>query len=453
MNKDKLPYNPKDANSILEYASVLIGSTLREHVNIEKIDNPKIRKGSFGNAIEYAYFQYDLNSDSNPDFAEVGMELKTTPLKKIKNGQLRAKERLVIGMINYMDVVNEKFETSHFLEKSNDILLISYLYEEEKDPLDYEIVSVIRWGIPDEDLTVIKQDWETIVNKIKAGNAHEISGSDTLYLEACTKGRKATDRRKQPFSNEPAKPRAWALKNSYMTTIQNKFLDNFDNIKRDKTEAATPLLTLIKKRFKPYIGLTQAELAQKFGYINDKNKIPKNIGNLITKKILNVKEESKIEEFEKANIKTKTIRIKKNGKLKEAVSFPYFDYCKLAQTSFKDSNFYQYLQTKYLLIIYREDEFDSGIYKLSEITFWQMPDQDLDEAKKCYEEMQKRVNEGHAENSVKSTENRCCHVRPHGRNSDDKCMTPYGIPVVKKCFWLNQNYFSNEVEKATKKDS
>ena len=81
-NNASLPYDPANADSIVEYASILVNSTLREHVDIDAIDNPAKRKGSFGNAVEKYFFKYDLNSDSNPDFAKVGMELKTTPVKK-----------------------------------------------------------------------------------------------------------------------------------------------------------------------------------------------------------------------------------------------------------------------------------------------------------------------------------------------------------------------------------
>lgn len=448
MLTDNLPYDPSDADSIVEYASLLVGSTLREHVDVDEIADPKQRKGSFGNAVEYHYFHYDLNSDSNPDFAEVGMELKCTPLKLNKKGEFLAKERLVITMINYMDVVDEVWETSTLLHKASDILLISYLYDKEKDPLDYEIVIAARWGLPEEDMPIFKQDWETVVGKVRAGKAHEISGSDTLYLEACTKASDSSKRRQQPFSDIPAKPRAWALKASYMTAVQNGLIDSFSPIARNAGEEELPLIELVRNRFSSYFGATERELGQRFGYLHEGQRAPKNLCALITKRILGVDEDSKIEEFEKANIKPKTIRLKRSGRPKEAVSFPAFDYCTLAETPFDESNFLEYLQTRYLFVIYREDEKEDDLYRLADVVFWQMDDDDLEEARKCYEEMRQRVIDGHAEDSVRSTENHCCHVRPHGRNAADTCMTPYGIPVTKKCFWLNQSYLAEEIEKA-----
>ena len=445
-------YNKNDRQSIVEYASMLIGSTLRESTDAEEIADIKRSKGSFGEAVEYYYFDLKNNSDSAPDFKEACIELKTTPLKRSKGGALSAKERLVLGMINYMTVVDETFETSHLMEKADDILLISYLWEPDKDPLDYEveIVELISLSeLPKGDLSQIKLDWETVVNKVRNGRAHEISGSDTLYLEACTKAANAQARRKQPYSDIEAKPRAWALKASFMTAMSNRILEGMQSIERKAGEAELDLLGLVKKRFVPYYGMTEQELGERFGYITPGKRKPKNLCALVTRRILGVSDDAKIEEFEKAGIVPKTMRIKRNGTPKESVSFPKFDYFELAATPFEESDFATYLDQKYLFVIYREDE--EGEYRLSEVAFWQMPEDDLEEAERCYEEMRSRVKNGHAEDSVKATENRCCHVRPHGRDSNDTLPTPQGDQVVKKCFWLNAQYLKTEIAKLTQK--
>lgn len=441
-----LPYNPRDKKSIIEYASLLMGSTLREHVDVDSIPSTKKRRGTFGNAVEKYYFMYDLNSDSNPDFNEVGMELKTTPLVRRKKGQFSAKERLVITNINYMNVVDEQFETSTLMHKASDVLLISYLYEKEKDPLDYTIEVVAEWGLPEEDLDVIKRDWETVVEKVRQGKAHEISGSDTLYLEACTKAADSSVRRPQPFSDIPAKPRAWALKASFMTAVQNKLRDNLQQIKRTPGEEELGELALIRKRFAPYSGMTLVELAERFDLVHEGIRTPKSLTALIVKHILDIDEDAKIDLFEKAGIKSKAIRLRKNGRPKEAMSFPRFDYYELVEREFEDSDFYRYLQRKYLFVIFAED--DEEEYRLRDVAFWQMSDDDLDEARRCYELMRERVKSGHAEESVKSTENRCCHVRPHGRNAADTLPAPPdGRPVTKKCSWLNQDYLQKEISR------
>ena len=36
---------------------------------------------------------------------------------------------------------------------------------------------------------------------------------------------------------------------------------------------------------------------------------------------------------------------------------------------------------------------------------------------------------------------------PNYMLANREILTPYGVPVVKKCFWLNQSYLAGEIEK------
>lgn len=444
MDNSSLPYDPRSVESIEKYAQRLIGHTLREMTDAPKLQDPKRRRGSYGNAVEEYYFRYSPNSDPAPDFREAGLELKTTPMKRNKNGSLVAKERMVITDINYMTVIHEVFERSHFLEKSSSILLIAYLWKQGQDLLDYQIILARKWRIPSEDMPQIKLDWEVVVAKVRTGHAEAISGSDTLYLEACTKAADSSVRRPQPYSDVPAKPRAWAFKASYMTAIESGML-NSQPISRAAEERDMALLELVRHHFSPYLNLTREELCSRFGI----NSHAKQATALITKRILGVERSAEIAEFEKAGIAgTKTIRLLRSGRPAEAVSFPAFDYYELEQTPFEQSDLYRYLRSRWLFIVFRADS--SGSFRLSDVLFWQMPDSDIPEARRCYEQMRRNVHEGHAEISVKPSENRCCHVRPHGRDAHDTLPQPHSsVPVVKKCFWLNQSYLQVELEKAS----
>lgn len=439
MADQQLGYDPTSADSIVEYAERLVGHTLREVTGLVSIEDTRKRRGAFGNALEEFYFKIPPNSRSEADFAEAGLELKSTPLKTTKKGQLVAKERLVISMINYETVVGEDFEHSHLMEKARDILLISYLYERDKSPLDYVVEAVVHWGFPEEDLPQIRLDWETVVGKVRSGHAEEISGGDTMYLEACTKGKDGSVRTSQPFSDVPAKPRAWALKASYMTAVQRRIIDGLVSIPRREDECDLGLLALVRKRFEPYFGMTEEELGARLG-VNTKAK-----GGCaaMTKRILGVGTESEIAEFAKAGIAPKTLHLRRGGGPKESVSFPKFDYFELAETDFDKSEFRRQLGRKYLFVLYRDDA--EGTCRLSDVCFWQMPEADLPEARRCYDQMRENVLQGRADISVKMSENRCCHVRPHGRRKTDVAAQPHGDPVVKKCFWLNASYLKDEI--------
>ena len=83
------------------------------------------------------YFDYEPNSDAEPDFKEAGLELKCSPLKTLKNGDFRSKERLVLNIINYLEVHEEDFESSSFWKKNAHLLLVFYLHDRDLDLLDY----------------------------------------------------------------------------------------------------------------------------------------------------------------------------------------------------------------------------------------------------------------------------------------------------------------------------
>lgn len=233
-------YDETNPISIELYAQKLIGKTfadvcneddmskamvVRETSNYEVSHENKNRKGGLGEIIEERFFHYRCNNDSRPDFDKAGVELKVTPYKINKNGSIAAKERLIITMIDYFSVVEEKFEDSHMWNKARLILLIYYLYQQDiRSRLDYKIGYAKLFSPPETDIKIIKNDFEIIVEKIKSGKAHELSEGDTMYLGAAPKAATSKDRRKQPFSSELAKPRAFALQ--YPTASEYDWQNN-----------------------------------------------------------------------------------------------------------------------------------------------------------------------------------------------------------------------------------
>ena len=148
----ELPYNPESKESIYEYALNLKEKSFKDVLNNDPnidnetkallyvyFNNPK-GKGSLGQLIEEHFFFYNSNNNPNADFNEAGVELKVTPYLIKTNGDLRAKERLVLSMIDYMeDYKVDDFLKSHVYKKCALMLLIHYLYEPSKERLDYLI--------------------------------------------------------------------------------------------------------------------------------------------------------------------------------------------------------------------------------------------------------------------------------------------------------------------------
>ena len=457
-------YDINSADSIIDFAKLLKDKTLRTACDVDFNGYKLNDKGGYGKTAEKYYFKYEPNSEAEPDFKEAGLELKCSPLKTLKNGEFRSKERLVLNIINYLEVHKEDFESSSFWKKNAHLLLVFYLHDRDLDLLDYIIKLVDGWKYPNEDLKIIKQDWEFINQKIKDGKAHELSEGDTFYLGACTKGSTALKSfRNQPFNKEQAKQRAYSLKQGYVnhiigniaqeeTAVYGKIIERPEIL--DKVQSLEEIVIL---KFHPFYGKSAEQIEKELGL--ELNQKAKSYFANLTNAILGLELGQKIEEFEKADIQVKTIRLKENNLPKEDISFPTFEYQELIETDWEDSDFKNILESKFFFVLY---QFEGENSILRKVKFWNMPYSDILEAKNVWEEMVTTVSSGEIVKEVtdkgvrktffpKKTENRISHVRPHARNAEDT----YELPVADKltglkeytkhCFWLNASYVKDEI--------
>ena len=143
--------NYKTKEAVLKRAQEVIGIPLRD---VDKTGRLGTGKGAIGTVIEESWYGYMPNSESEPDFPEAGVELKVTPYIRGRGG-IRAKERLVCNIINYMEEYNKTFKTSAFWHKCNTMLLMSYEHLYDRPKTDYKIDAAILFSFPEEDLPQI----------------------------------------------------------------------------------------------------------------------------------------------------------------------------------------------------------------------------------------------------------------------------------------------------------
>lgn len=462
----KLQYNPNDKNSVIEYAKKLKGKSLRQICNPKVLEHSYSGKGNFGQVLEKFYFGYEPNSTAEADFAQIGMELKSSPLKQLKNDEYRSKERLVLNIINYINVVNQNFENSDFIKKNASILLIFYLHQAGFDILDLIIKLVDEWSFSSTDLEIIKKDWETITKKIADGKAHELSEGDTYYLGACTKSANALSVRKQPFSEIPAKQRAYSFKQGYVNhiiaSIAGETKEVYGKLIPSVAVAKNQTIEeIVISKFKPYYGKTQDEIVKSLEIEINTN--AKSFYANLTKAILGISLDKEIEEFEKAEIILKTVRLKENNLPKEDISFPTFKYEELVNEDWENSDFKDILEHKFLFVFF---QFDNEKLVLRKVKFWNMPYLDLREVEKVWTKTQRIVTKGEIVKGFKTDKNgkvsrltnfpnkefsKVSHVRPHAKDAYDTYPLPKKDKLTKQteytkhCFWLNNSYVKNEI--------
>lgn len=469
---------------LLEYAKKAESLTFGNIDRTDRIKN-KRAKGGLGQIVEESYFGYEVNSDKEADFKNLGVELKVTPIRELKNGMISSKERLVLNIINYETEHLQTFYSSSFWTKNGELLIMFYLWRKSWERHEYPIVKSILHQFDEKDLQIIKQDWNKIVKKIKKGKAHELSEGDTNYLGAVTKGSSSKSVRNQPFSDIKAKQRAFSLKQSYMTALareviteedlskatnektRKKKLKKYKSIIDDKSILENQTFDdYIVSLFDNYIDVTREKLIKILNLELDLNKLPKDINYHIIRHILNVdgyRDQVFAEEFEKANIVVKTIELNNGQTPRENMKIQEInEFTEISDIEWEDSNLYQYLEsTKFLFVIF--NKLDEHIVKLERVKFWSMPQPDLDTIvqKAWLEEKEKLLSgvvltyqpnntkKGYAvqNNLIKKSDNKIIHIRPSAqvaqyepryRRKDNNVLMNNARKLPAKAKWINR---------------
>lgn len=463
-------YDKTDKWSILEFSKKLLGKTLEEAVAPDIID-PKRGKGQLGQLVEVYFFGVDNNNRQEADFPEAGLELKVTPLKQLKDKTFAIKERLVCTMIDFTKDQAVPFEQSHIYLKCAFMLIPFYLHKEGVPVHQLKFIYDVLWQIPDKDLLIMKQDYEKIIDKIKAGKAHELSEGDTTYLGACRKGQKGdADVTYTLLDGTPAAisapKRAFSLKTQYMRTILD-FAKRTGGQGTYNTSALVggykPQLIeeseLLEKsfedilldRFEPYYGKTYDELVRELHAptTGAKSKYFLIANEILTEGETRGQDVTKSDEFIKSGIVIKTIRLDKKGRPAEAMSFENINYFDILQEDdWFESRLYDIFTGRFLFIVFQEG--DDEKVRLKKAFFWTMPVTDLDEAAGYWLNIKNAVKNNHIapECFWRESDHKKFHVRPKAKNAADVTDNPHGGSSKKYCYWLNRDYIKAIVQNA-----
>lgn len=474
-----------DGASIERYAAHLKGMTFRDILKLgispsetkdKHFDSTKY-KGGMGNLLEERYFGYKSNSDERPDFPNAGVELKATCFDVRDNGRrLSAGERLVLSMIPYDKPIEVDFDSSHLWQKCSKILLVYYRRDKTVNKYDQTIEYVSLFTPPEEDLKIIRDDYKKIVSYIQAGRADELSEGLTTYLGAATKG--ATEAKSWVDQFYPrieddgtvvhrkAKRRAFSFKRQYMDYVLHHYLmkqhDDAEKILEPGDLQEETFEQHVKSLISFHIGKSDREISEEYGLPYTGGKAQ---WTTLTYRMLGIRS-NQAEEFVKAGISVRAVRIEENGSIRESLSFAPFDFKALLAEQWDSSEFRTYLdETKFLFVVFKKV---NGKYLLQGSSFWNMPVVDIDgEAKRCWCDTRNTIASGvtlttkHqrsgkitiSNNLPGMSDNAIVHVRPHAKKAAykignleigniqaDASELPDGRWMTKQSFWFNSSY-------------
>lgn len=438
----------KTIDELLKFTENIKGKTFGDFDKDGSLEKKKNDKGILGKIIETGFYGYPNNSKAEADFNDLGVELKVSGYIKNKNGTVSAKERLVLSKIDYNSIIDEEFNYSKLLFKNKKILIIWYEYDRDKELKDFVITDYQLYDMSGDEI-IIKNDFEIIREKVTEGLAHLLSEGDTSYLGACTKGATSNDRTRQPFSDIPAKPRAFSLKNAYLTGILRSInlTLNVDNLQYKTIEE------YIYAQVKKFVGKTQLDIYYALAGKKYEVKIPKNISKMISDKAIGKDKEliEKNDLFRKTNYIIKNLPVDENDYPLERMSFRNLTLSDF-KDEWEDSWWKTYFEEVTIIILFYEgsSKIRNGFRKFKDIKKITFTSDDIDVFGRTYKMVKKAIDEKDISKLPypNSFTGQILEVAPKGNKGDNAYMNIFKNDITKVCFMISKDFLFSKISRS-----
>ena len=218
---------------------------------------------------------------------------------------------------------------------------------------------------------------------------------------------------------------------------------------------------LIVEKIMSYKGYAEKDLYQLF----EVNQRAKGKNSLLIRKMIGLTGDiNQTQEFQKANMNLRVIRVDKNNLPKEDSPFKNYQFCELVENNdWEESHVYKEICNKrFMFVIFKESE--DGEYLLDNVKFWGFPDRLIDEAKRVWEETRTLIrdgiqltitNKGVSTNFPQSQSNPYIFTKIHATNTyyeiekgqfigkgklSDTDILPDGRRITKHSFWMPKKF-------------
>lgn len=166
----------------------LIGQDLRrlaDEYGVTVFREGKKNKGWAGHVIERT-LGLPLSSAQAPNFGT--WELKTIPLKYLKNGSLTVKETMAITMIDPYNVARTEFENSHLFAKLRKAVIAARIWISKQEESSI-LHSVTTFDLGNSEVyNQVRDDYNIARNAIISGGLDALKSEMGKYIQPRTKG-------------------------------------------------------------------------------------------------------------------------------------------------------------------------------------------------------------------------------------------------------------------------
>ncbi|MAG76795.1 MAG: DNA mismatch repair endonuclease MutH [Colwelliaceae bacterium] len=216
---------PSNETELVTNAQSLAGLTLGEiaqQAGIEVPTNLDRDKGWSGLLLEHV-LGATAGSKPEPDFPELGIELKTIPI----NMQGKPLETTFVAVAPLIGLVGTTWQSSHVKHKLARVLWIPIVAERQIPVRDRIVATPFIWSPSAEEEALLANDWQELTDMIVLGEVENISGKHGQIMQLRPKAANskvktdAFDKHGRPFKTLP---RGFYLKIPFTQSLINKHL-------------------------------------------------------------------------------------------------------------------------------------------------------------------------------------------------------------------------------------
>lgn len=165
----------------MQRATAMAGQTvdmLARQIGITVPADLKRHKGWLGQLIEQ-YLGASAASHAEPDFVELGIELKTLPL----DAKGHPKESTYVCTVPLDNTSGTCWETSWLRQKLSKVLWVP-IEADPNIPLgERTIGNAILWQADENQIRILRQDWEELMDMVCLGQLDKITAHHGQYLQ------------------------------------------------------------------------------------------------------------------------------------------------------------------------------------------------------------------------------------------------------------------------------
>jgi DNA mismatch repair endonuclease MutH len=381
-------------------------------------------KGVVGRIYESA-FGIPPNSISGPDFPGAAIELKSVPIRMVA-GEARAKERISLTMIDFVALPQERWDVASVRKKLDDLLLIFYRWDPLLPIARFETLAAEIWQPDTESLRQMRIDWETVRELVASGRRDEVSEGYTRLLGAATKG-----------PGHGSVSRTWSLKQTFVGYIYRTVAGEVPTVTTLAPDPGAAFEERVLAGIEPFLGRSLADVASHVGLAGRDGKAA---SAQVVRALVGERGTGRHGEFERFGIETKVVPVDGRGGIVEAMSFPAFVHEELIYETWDTSDLQARLNRLLIVPIYRERKATLAEMVLGRPFFWTPSQSELEGIRSEWERFRSLIEQGQARQLPRASATTYVHIRPKGRNAQDRDPAPGGIEVTRKCFWLNQPF-------------